>query len=708
MDSVKKIRDGAFDYPDPSTLPADGGPDFNRLVFTSSPYLLQHARNPVDWYPWGDEAFEKARREDKPVFLSVGYSTCHWCHVMEHESFEAADVAEYLNAHFVSIKVDREERPDIDHIYMTVCQAMTGSGGWPLSVFLTPDKKPFYSGTYFPKDDRHGRPGFLRVLASLRDVWQNERNRILSISEEVRTQLSGAMTGQPGAIPGDVLERAVESIKRGYDEVFGGFGAAPKFPMGHTLSFLLRRASATGDGELLRMVEHTLLRMYRGGMWDHLGGGFCRYSVDRKWLVPHFEKMLYDNALLLMAYTDAFQVTGKPVYRAIAEELITYVRRDMTDHRGLFWSAENADSEGEEGKFYVFTKAEFDEVAGEHAGMLSEYFGVEAAGNFEHGTNILHIAVDAQEWAQRHAMALDDALDLVARTRAALFAYRAKRIHPSLDDKILASWNGLMVSALAQAGQAFDDAELIAFASRAASALIAHLRDDEGSLLHRLRGDDAGIPGFLDDYAFVIWGLLDVYEGSFETRFLRDAAALAEKMLVLFHDDSNGGLFFSSHDAEELIIRSKESHDGALPSGNAAAAYVLMRLARMTGRTTYEKRAEEIAAAFGTQLAQYPAGSTVMLTALHFARAAGEEIVLAGENPLAVSEMARALRTRWLPDSVLVFRPAASAEDITQLAPYTASTLPIDSKATAYVCHGFACELPVQSVEEMLALLSER
>ncbi|MBE0644444.1 MAG: thioredoxin domain-containing protein [Bacteroidetes bacterium] len=700
------MRDGAFDYPDASTLPTDGGPDFNRLVFTSSPYLLQHARNPVDWFPWGEEAFEKAAREDKPIFLSVGYSTCHWCHVMEHESFEDREVADYLNQHYVSIKVDREERPDIDHIYMTVCQAMTGSGGWPLTVFMTPDKKPFFSGTYFPKDDRHGRPGFLRVLSALHEVWRNERNKILSIGEELQSQLAGAMQGQPGEIPDDVLDRAVQSFKRNYDDVFGGFGAAPKFPMGHMLSFLLRRASATADHELLRMVEHTLVRMYRGGMWDHLGGGFCRYSVDRKWLVPHFEKMLYDNALLLMAYTDAFQITGKAAYRAIAEELITYVRRDMTDARGLFYSAENADSEGEEGRFYVFTKAEFDAATGEHGGMLAEYFGIEAAGNFEHGKNILHIAVDPQEWSARHGITLDEGLARVAEAKRALFEARARRIHPSLDDKILASWNGLMIAAIAQAGQAFDDSALIAFAAGAADALLGLMRTPDGTLLHRMRGDEAGIPGFLEDYAFVAWGLLDVYEATFGTRFLRQAVALSDRMLTLFHDDENAGLFFTAHDAEALIVRSKESHDGALPSGNSAAAYVLMRLARMTGDMSYDQRAGEIARAFGAQLAQHPTGSTVMLTALHFAREQGQEIVLTGHDPAAVADLARALRTAWLPQSVMLFRPAVHADDITAIAPYTATTLPINDEATAYVCHGFACELPVQSVDEMLALIS--
>jgi uncharacterized protein YyaL (SSP411 family) len=700
------IRDGVFDYPDRSTLPPDGGRDFNRLVFSSSPYLLQHARNPVDWYPWCDEAFEKAAREDKPVFLSIGYSTCHWCHVMEHESFEDAEVAAFLNAHFVSIKVDREERPDIDHVYMAVCQAMTGSGGWPLTVFLIPDKRPFYSGTYFPKEDRHGRPGLMRVLTALLDVWRSDRVRILSIGAELQSQLAATSGSQGGDVPDDVLARAVLAFTRNYDETFGGFSNAPKFPMGHALSFLLRRATDMGDDALLRMVENTLLRMHRGGIWDHLGGGFCRYAVDRRWLVPHFEKMLYDNALLLMSYTDAYQITGRMAYRTVAEGIIAYVRRELTDSRTLFYSAENADSEGEEGRFYVFTKAEFDAIAGARAPMLGEYFGIEDAGNFEHGRNILHIAVDPEEWARRHGMTNDEARALVDETRRALFAVRTLRVHPSLDDKILASWNGLMIAALAQAGQAFDDASLVSFSADAADALLTHMHAEGGRLLHRLRDDDVGIPGYLEDYAFVVWGLIDVYEATFESRFLRNAIALTDRMLALFHDDADGGLFHTAHDAEVLIVRSKEAYDGALPSGNAAAAYNLARLARLTGRAAYEERAEAIVRAFGASLGRHPTGSAAMLMALDFMRGSGQEIVLVGNDRESVAEMARALRTRWLPRSVLLFRSAGTADEEIALAPFLADMVPIHGEAAAYVCRGFTCELPAGTVEEMLSLVS--
>jgi uncharacterized protein len=526
------IRDGVADLPDPSTLPEDGGPHFNRLVFTSSPYLLQHARNPVDWYPWCDEAFARAEREHKPVFLSIGYSTCHWCHVMEHESFEDAEVAALLAEHFIAIKVDREERPDIDHIYMTACQTMTGSGGWPLSVFLTPDKRPFYAGTYFPKEDRFGRPGFLRVLRVLHDAWTTESDKVERIASDMHATLqrlgedaatrSGAgesslaailaSEAAAGASAGDVVRclvarrtpaalpaRAEDAFHSNYDEEFGGFGTAPKFPMGHTLSFLLRRNARSERADILHMVQHTLQAMHRGGMYDHVGGGFCRYSTDRHWLVPHFEKMLYDNALLVMAYVDAWQRTGDAVYADIVRDVFRYITTTMTSPEGLFYSAENADSEGVEGKFYVFTRAEFLDIVGaEHGDALAEYFGVTEQGNFEHrGWNVLSLAVDEADWARRHGFSAGRARDLVNEARAKLFAARAGRVHPSLDDKVLVSWNGLMIAALARAGAALGDASMRDAAVRAADALLARARREDGRLWHRsarFGGRHRGLP----------------------------------------------------------------------------------------------------------------------------------------------------------------------------------------------------------------------
>ena len=707
MQLPQKRRDGTFDIPDLSTLPPDGGEEFNRLVFTSSPYLLQHARNPVDWYPWGEEAFARARSEDKAVFLSIGYSTCHWCHVMEHESFENPEVAAFLSEHFISIKVDREERPDIDDIYMTVCQAMTGSGGWPLTVFLTPEKKPFYAGTYFPPDDRFGRPGFMRVLTALRDAWAGDRQKILTIGEELQSQLAGALRATEDELPEDILERAVDGFRGNYDSTHGGFGAAPKFPMGHTLRFLLRRAADTGDDALLEMVENTLLGMYRGGLWDHLGGGFCRYSTDSKWLVPHFEKMLYDNALLLDAYVDAYLLTRKDIYRTIAEELIAYVRRDMTDERGMFYSAENADSEGVEGKFYVFTRAEFDEIVATHADMLAEYFGVEKGGNFEHGQNILHIAVEPEEWSRRHGLSAADGEARIAAAKGKLFAARAARIHPSLDDKILTSWNGLMISALARAGAAFEDDTVTAMAEHAAAALTEHMLRDDGTLLRRLRGEDAGIQAFLEDYAFFALGMVDLYEATFEPRWLKTALTLSEAMLARFSDSESGGLFFTSTDAEQLLVRSMDAQDGAIPSGNSVAALSLLRLGRMTGRVDLAQRGEDIIRAFGAQIARVPTGSTVMLMAWDFARNPGREIVIAAESGSDATGLVKEVRGRFLPRSVVLLHTPAHSEALVALAPFAANNTAVSGKPTAWICRDYACEMPVHTPGEMAALLGD-
>ena len=495
-------RDGHFDTPDLTTLPDNGGAEYNRLIFSSSPYLLQHARNPVDWYPWGPDAFARATREDKPIFLSIGYSTCHWCHVMEHESFEDVAVAAFLNEHFVSIKVDREERPDVDHIYMSVCQAMMGSGGWPLTIFMTPGQMPFYAGTYFPKTDRFGRPGFLRALEALATVWRNERHKATAIGEQIRASLEANGGSTPSAMGSDVLSLAVRSFAASYDGAHGGFSVAPKFPIPHALSFLLRMQDRSGDAEVLRMVEQTLRAMHRGGIYDHVGYGFCRYSTDEKWLVPHFEKMLYDNALLAMAYSDAFLVTKNEEYADVLRQIFLYIEREMTSPDGAFYSAENADSEGEEGKFYAFSMREFATIiGGDHADALAEYFGVTPEGNFEHARNVLHVAVDPDDWRSRHGFTVADAAALLEQARARLFDARARRIHPSLDDKVLTSWNGLMIAALAKAGAALNDDRYIRAAARAADFLLATMRTPEGGLLRRSRNGESGIDGFLEDCA---------------------------------------------------------------------------------------------------------------------------------------------------------------------------------------------------------------
>ncbi|MCZ7557415.1 MAG: thioredoxin domain-containing protein [Bacteroidia bacterium] len=698
-------REKTADIPDLSTLPQDGGSEFNRLVFTSSPYLLQHARNPVDWYPWGNEAFDRALHEDKPVFLSIGYSTCHWCHVMEHESFEDISVATLLNEHYIAIKVDREERPDIDHIYMTVCQAMTGSGGWPLSVFLTPDKLPFFAGTYYPREDRHGRPGFIRILKALHDAWKNERHRVTSIGTELRDRLRAASARNAGALPADMVQLAVRAFTHSYDSVFGGFGNAPKFPMGHTLSFLLRRAHAANDDNLLAICEHTLRRMYDGGIWDHLGGGFCRYSTDRRWLVPHFEKMLYNNALLLMTYAEAWAVTRNVRYEQVCRGIAAYVREYMTDASGVFFSAENADSEGEEGRFYVFTRQEFRSVVGSrYAPMLCEYFGVEEAGNFEHGTNILHIAVDRNEWEQRHGLTPELADSILAAALSALKDARAKRVHPSLDDKILTSWNGLMIAGLAMAGRILRDDEMLQSAVRAADTLLGHMITHDRRLLHRLRGNDAGISGFLEDYTFLIWGLIELHQATLELRYLEQAVMLAEHMLLSFEDDDSRALRFSARDGEALIADTIDLHDGAIPSGNGAAAYVLVRLARITGRVEFEQRAEDILKSAASSISAYPTGSAVFLMALDLMEGESVDLVLSGGQ---IGEFLSVLDSTWNPRMHVLHRPEGEeAERLARIAPFTAALVPKDGKTTAYVCRNFACDQPVMTAAELRASLA--
>ncbi|MBL0175086.1 MAG: thioredoxin domain-containing protein [Ignavibacteria bacterium] len=688
-------------------MPEDGGPEYNRLIFTSSPYLLQHARNPVDWYPWCEAAFEKARREDKPIFLSIGYSTCHWCHVMEHESFEDPEVAAFLNEHYVSIKVDREERPDVDHIYMAVCQAMTGAGGWPLSVFMSPEQLPFFSGTYFPKTDRFGKPGFLRVLSALHAAWRDERTKVMTIGEELRGSLHRASEKRPAELDASVLDTAERAFDHSFDSVHGGFGGAPKFPVPHALSFLLRRHDRSGDASLLRMAEHTLASMYRGGVYDHVGFGFCRYSTDAQWLVPHFEKMLYDNALLMTAYTDAFLVTRKEEYATVVREIATYILRDMTSADGAFFSAENADSEGEEGKFYVFTRAGFLRIVGaEHGEALAEYFGITAEGNFEHGNNVLHIAVDPAEWRRRHGLSEGDAALLLNDTRSRLLDARALRVRPSLDDKILVSWNGLMISALSRAGVALDEPHYVQAARLAADFLLNTMLRNDGSLQHRHRAGETGIDGFLEDYAFFVWGLIDLYEATFEAAYLRQALALNARMIADFHDAERGGFFFTAHDAETLISRTKDVYDGALPSGNSSAALNLIRLARLTGDAELERLADATFRAMGQQVSSLPSGHTVMLTALDFAIGPSREIVLAAETLEDIAGFRTVLRSRFLPRAVTLFHASGQqGEALRDLVPFLSTQRAIEGRATAYLCENHVCTAPVTSAVELSTLL---
>ncbi|MGD8627935.1 MAG: thioredoxin domain-containing protein [bacterium] len=717
----------------------------NRLKKEKSPYLLQHADNPVDWYAWGDEAFEEARAKDKPVFLSIGYSTCHWCHVMEHESFEDERVAELMNDAFVCVKVDREERPDIDQVYMTVCQMMTGSGGWPMTIIMTPDKVPFFAATYIPKENRFGRVGMLELVPRIKEIWQTRRDEVLKTAESVSGALAERSHRPEGDEPGEeAIGRAAAHLMATYDPEFGGFGGAPKFPTPHNLTLLLRRWKRTGDGVLLAAVENTLLKMRLGGVYDHLGFGFHRYSTDREWLVPHFEKMLYDQALLMIAYTEAYQATGKEIYARTAREIAAYVLRDMRSPEGGFYSAEDADSEGAEGKFYVWTEEELRKVLpGREGDLMVRALGVRPEGNFtdeatgvKSAANILHMerptgrpvgeAADATagEAPSELARELAGELDMepgefaaaFERAREKLFRHREKRIHPYKDDKILTDWNGLMIAALARAGSVLDRPEYVEAARRASEFILFQMRLSGGRLLHRYRDGEAGIKGNLDDYAFVVWGLIELYQAEFDAAHLEAALELTGTMLEHFGDPSGGGLYFTPDDGEELLMRRKEAYDGAVPSGNSVAMLNLLRLARLTGRPDLEQQASTVSRAFSGSVSQSPAGHTQFLSAVDFAVGPAFEVVIAGRaGGDDTRTMLGSLRAGYIPNCVVLLRPAGISGDeahpetddvmITSIAEFTRPLTGMDGRATAYVCRNFACELPTTDAGTMLDLL---
>ncbi|WP_274365274.1 thioredoxin domain-containing protein [Paenibacillus thermotolerans] len=680
----------------------------NRLAKEKSPYLLQHAYNPVDWFPWSDEAFDKAKLENKPVFLSIGYSTCHWCHVMERESFEDDEVAELLNRDYVAIKVDREERPDVDNLYMAVCQAMTGHGGWPLTIVMTPEKKPFFAGTYFPKTRKFGRHGLMEILAQLAQKWRGSREEVLQAGETVAEHTAQrSITRLKGEVSEMTLDEAYVMYTQLFDAEHGGFGDAPKFPTPHNLLFLLRYYALTGEDQALDMVEKTLDVMHRGGIYDHIGFGFARYSTDEAWLVPHFEKMLYDNALLIMAYTEAYQVTGKKRYAEVAEQIVKYVLRDMTDSQGGFYSAEDADSEGVEGKFYVWTPQEVAEVLGEEDGdLFCELFDITEEGNFEGHSipNLLQGALDA-----RAKRGMGDPAELAGRVetmREKLFAHRERRIRPGKDDKILTSWNGLMIAALAKASAALGRPEYADAARRAAAFALRELRTGEGRLLARYRDGEAAYLGYIDDYAFLIWGLIELYEASFEIEHMKEALEHTRETIRLFWDDAEGGFFFAGEDAEQLFTRLKEVYDGALPSGNSAMAYNLLRLSRLTGDTSFADYADRTFRAFAGAVQRYPSGHALMLTALSFAYGRPMEIVIAGEKAANdTAELIREVHRRFLPNAVVALH--TQEEDAADVLPPILDKTMKNGQATVYVCENYACQSPVNGMEALRERLDE-
>ena len=689
----------------------------NRLINESSPYLLQHATNPVDWYPWGEEAFAKAKRENKPIFLSVGYSTCHWCHVMEHESFADEEVAALLNTYFVAVKVDREERPDIDQVYMAVTQTMTGRGGWPNNVFLTPDKKPFFAGTYFPKQTRWGLPGLMELLPKIAEIWQNDRENVQKSAERITALLASRGDPDPGdALDQRILDKARNQLAEIYDPQYGGFGQAPKFPTPHIFAFLLRRYHHNQDAQALAMVEKTLTRMRFGGIHDHIGFGFHRYSTDAQWLVPHFEKMLYDQALLALAYTEAYQATAKEFYARTVREILGYILRDMTSEEGGFYSAEDADSEGVEGKFYLWTLPQIQQVIGKNeTEIFKKIYNLEDGGNFKPqeaeqpaGSNILHLKKTLPDLAGELGVPEKQLLQRLEKNRKQLFGIRKQRVPPFKDDKILTDWNGLMIAALAKAGQVLDEPRYVSAAVKAADFIMRRLRAKDGRLLKRYRKGNAGLPAHLNDYAFVVGGFLELYEAGFKTIYLQEAIRLNDQMIKHFWDHQSGGLFMTADDGEKLLIRNKEIYDGAIPSGNSVAALNLLRLGHITGNRNYLQKAESIGKAFSGSVNRYPPGHAHLMVALEYALHPNYEVVIAG-NPRAkdTRAMLAALRRLFLPGKVVVLRPADKKEAaaIIRMAPYTEFMVPKAGKATAYVCTDFVCKLPTTEISQMLANL---
>ncbi|GMV99461.1 MAG: hypothetical protein AMXMBFR84_06000 [Candidatus Hydrogenedentota bacterium] len=681
----------------------------NHLVGETSPYLLQHAHNPVDWYPWGEEALNRAKTEDKPIFLSVGYSACHWCHVMEAESFENEAIAKLLNDHFVSIKVDREERPDIDEIYMTSVQLMTGQGGWPMTVFMTPDRKPFFGGTYFPPVDRYGRAGFGTLLNSIIELWKNDRQRALQGAEQITEAIQQAMAPRPAGeheLSMELFDRATRELRGTYDPNYGGFGGAPKFPNGPAMHLLLRECARTGDKDLLDMVNHTLTRMYYGGMWDHLGGGFCRYSVDERWLVPHFEKMLYDNAQLVQVYLEAYQVTDNPLFRKVAEDIFSYQLRDMTDPEGAFYSTEDAQSEGEEGKFYLWTQDEILSVLGDEDGYIfCQYFNIRPNGNFSShepyhkGKNVIHLNRTHEAIAE--SLALDPAIlaSKIAALKATLLKERDKRVRPGRDDKVIAAWNGLMISGFAKGYQVLGDRNYLAAAEAAARYVLKHMMTDGKLMRSRRDGKNNGL-GYLDDYANMGLGFLDLYEATFDPEWFRHAKEFADTLIARYWDEQAGGFYLISDDHEQLIVRTKPAYDGSEPSGNAMTAALLFRLGKMSGDENYLQKARKVLQVNAANMRDIPRGHLRMILEAGFALLSTHEIAIIGNG----SELADAARKSFLPYRVIAqMEPSSNdAEVIRSLIPLLRDKDSVDGQDTVYICKDFACRKPVTSVAAML------
>ena len=688
----------------------------NRLIDEKSPYLLQHAYNPVDWHAWGVEAFERAKQEDKPIFLSIGYSTCHWCHVMEKESFEDDEVAELMNKVFVSIKVDREERPDIDHAYMTVCQMMTGGGGWPLNIVMTPDKKPFFAGTYFPKYSRQGRIGLLDLSARIEQLWFNDRAQIDDATEKIVTALNLSTEQDPtGILDLGTLKTAFNQLTQRFDPRYGGFGEAPKFPTPHNILFLLRYWKRSGDEKALQMATMTLDQMRLGGIFDHVGFGFHRYSTDAQWLTPHFEKMLYDQAMLALAYTEAYEATNKISYKKTVEQIFDYVLRDLTSPEGGFYSAEDADSEGEEGKFYLWTLDEIQEILPEtEARFVERAFNVFSMGNFKeestqslNGRNILHLKRPLEKLNGQLGFTENKIQETWESARKRLFEIREKRVHPHKDDKILTDWNGLMIAALSKASRVFGNKDYFLAAARAADFIIAKMRDANGRLLRRYRLGEAGLSAHVDDYSFFIWGLLELYETSFEIIYLKVALQLHDDFLERFWDKESGGFFFTADDSEKLLVRQKEIYDGATPSGNSVAAMNLIKLSRICASLEFDSIVLAIGKAFSADVKRFPSAYTQFLLFVDFLLGPSFEVIIVGpESSVETDIMLERLNSAYIPNKVVIFKNSdTKPTEIVSIAPYLKDFEMTNKHVTAFVCGNYKCESPTNNPEKMLSIL---
>lgn len=685
----------------------------NRLVQEKSPYLLQHAENPVDWYPWCNEAFLRAEQENKPIFLSIGYATCHWCHVMAHESFEDPEVAALLNRDFIAIKVDREERPDIDSVYMEICQQMTGTGGWPLTIVMTPDKKPFFSATYIPKETRFSMMGLLTLLPRITEMWNEKRSDLMRSGDRIIAALTLSSPASSDSEPGqDLLDEGYNALVLQFDPAYGGFGTAPKFPTPHTLLFLLRYAKRTKNTRALTMVKKTLDALRNGGIYDQLGGGIHRYSTDAQWHVPHFEKMLYDQALLVMAYSEAYQETRNPEYKKTVEHIIGYLMRVLHSKEGAFFSAEDADSPEGEGAFYVWTLQEFENALGpEDASLAALVFGVTSKGNYEDpergtGYNILTRKQNLRQIARSLEIPETDLTLRIESILTRLRTIRDRRVHPSVDDKILCDWNGLCIAALAQAGRVFDNPAYVEGAKTAMHFVLSHMCGEDASLLHRYRNGDAAIPGFADDYAFLIHALIELYESTFDENYLVQALDFQKYLSEHFWDSRNGGFFTVADNAEELVIRKKEIYDGAIPSCNSVAFMNLLRLHRLTGDAGFEENASRISRYFSGTIRQSPSAYSWFLCGLDLADQSTEVVIAGDPDAEDTKALIQVVRSQYLPHVTVIqtyFGPQASA--LADIAPFIRELPPIEGTATAYVCSGHTCALPVKDPKALIALI---